>query len=143
MEPKSKLPFMNLHSSDPMPLPKKNKILMVDNDPKGRKARINILKAHGFSAYPALDLKQARTRCKPGAFDLIVVNPRQEKELALEFCDAIKKQDPDQLLLLMTTSDVETVEGASMVSDDPQKLLERVQAMFTKQAHGAEIPAAA
>jgi len=115
---------------------------MVDNDPKSRKARINILKAHGFAAYPALDLQQAKSRCKPNAFDLIVVNPRHERELALEFCDTIKKQNPDQLLLLMSTSDAEVVEGADMVSDDPQKLLERVQAIFTK-SHGAEIPAAA
>jgi DNA-binding response OmpR family regulator len=146
MELNSKLPFINLRSSElseRMPTPKKTKILMVDNDPKGRKARINILKSHGFSAYPALDMKQATTRCKPGAFDLIVVNPRHEKELALEFCNTIKRQNPDQLLLLMTTGDSVGTGGADAVSDNPQKLLDRVQAIFTKQAHAADIPVAA
>ena len=145
MESKSKLPFINLRSpelSDRMPSPKKTKILMVDDDPKGRKARINILKAHGFSAYPALDLQQAKTRCKPGAFDLIVVNPRPDKELALEFCNAIKKQNPEQLLLLMTNAN-EVGENAGMVSDNPKMLLERVQAIFTKPANAADIPVAA
>ncbi|HEV3316894.1 MAG TPA: response regulator [Candidatus Angelobacter sp.] len=145
MESKTKLPFINLRSPEPadrMTLPKKPKILMVDNDPKGRKARINILRAHGFSAYPALNMQQAMTRCKPGAYDLIVVNPRDEKEPALEFCDAIKKQNPQQLLLLMTPAD-QTTDTEGTVSDNPQMLLERVQAMFPKHAAVSEVSAAA
>jgi CheY-like chemotaxis protein len=145
MESKTKLPFINLRSpeaADRMTLPKKPKILMVDNDPKSRKARINILRAHGFSAYPALNMQQARTRCRPGAYDLIVVNPRDEKDPALEFCDAIKKQNPQQLLLLMTPAD-QTTDTEGTVSDNPQILLERVQAMFPKHAAAAEVSAAA
>jgi CheY-like chemotaxis protein len=146
MESKTKLPFINLRSPEPadrMALPKKPKILMVDNDPKGRKTRINILRAHGFSAYPALNMQQAMTRCKPGAYDLIVVNPRDEKEPALEFCDAIKKQNPQQLLLLMTPAGAEASDRDGAVSDDPQMLLERVQAMFPKHAVASEVSAAA
>jgi len=146
MESKSKLPFINLRSpelSERTPTPKKTKILMVDNDPKDRKARINILKAHGFSAYPALDMKQATTRCKPGTFDLILVNPRNERELALEFCETIKKHNPDQLLLLMTHGDSEGGEWVDVVSDNPQKLLDRVQAIFTRPAHITSVPLAA
>ena len=125
-----------------MTLPKKIKILMVDNDPKGRKERINILRSHGFSAYPALNMLQAKTRCKPGAYDLIVVNPRDEKEPALEFCDTLKKQNPQQLLLLMTPAG-ETTDTAGTVSDDPQMLLERVQSMFPKHAPASEASMAA
>jgi CheY-like chemotaxis protein len=141
MESKTKLPFINLRSPEPadrMTLLKKPKILMVDNDPKGRKDRINILRAHGFSAYPALNMQQARTRCRPGAYDLIVVNPRDEKEQALEFCDAIKKQNPQQLLLLMTPANAEVGDRDDTVSDNPQALLERVEAMFPKLAAASE-----
>lgn len=139
MEPKNKLPFINMRPEHPerMTAPKKIKILMVDNDPKSRKDRINILRAHGFTAYPALDLQQAKTRCKPGSYDLIIVNPREETEAAAEFCTTIRQQSPQQMLLTMTAAGQTEAEGT--VSDDPQKLLERVQAMFPK--HGSASPA--
>jgi CheY-like chemotaxis protein len=124
-----------------MTTPKKPKILMVDNDPKGRKDRINILRAHGFSAYPALNRQQASSRCRPGAYDLIVVNSHEEREQALEFCDAIRKENPQQLVLLMTAANTESADRDGTVSDNPQSLLERVQEMFPKQAAVAEAPA--
>lgn len=135
---------MNSRLAEPLdraPLPKNPRILVIDNDRKGRKARINILKAHGFSAYPALNMQQAKTRCKPGSFDLIVVNSSDEKELALEFCDTIKQADPRQFVLLMTAAGAEAGDRDYLVSDDPQLLLERVQALFPARA--AEVPAAA
>jgi len=146
MESTTKLPFINLRSpetQDRMTTSKKPKILMVDNDPKSRKDRINILRAHGFSAYPALNRQQASTRCRPGAYDLIVVNSHEEREQALEFCETIRKQNPQQLLLLMTSADAETAGAEGTVSDDPQSLLERVEAMFPKHAAASEAPVAA
>jgi DNA-binding NtrC family response regulator len=144
MEPRTKLPFTNLRPehTERASQPQKIKILMVDNDPKSRKERINILRSHGFAAYPALNLQQALTRCKPGAYDLIVVNPREEKEQAMEFCDAIKKQAPQQQLLLMTSVD-DATNAEGTVSDNPQKLLERVQAMFPKQTSASDSSMAA
>lgn len=139
MEPNTKLPFINTRPELPerMAVPKKIKILMVDNDPKSRKDRINILRAHGFTAYPALDMQQARTRCKPGSYDLIVINPRDENEAATELCNSIRQESPQQSLLVMTSANQAEAEGT--VSDNPQKLLERVQAMFPK--HGSASPA--
>ena len=135
METKTKLPFITTRSEhqERMTMPKKIKILMVDNDPKSRKERVNILRAHGFTAYPALDMQQARSRCKPGTYDLIIVNPREGNEAATELCNTIRQQNPQQMLLVMTAADQAEMEGT--VSDNPQKLLERVQAMFPK--HGA------
>ncbi|HEV3040998.1 MAG TPA: hypothetical protein VHA33_24745 [Candidatus Angelobacter sp.] len=143
MEPRTKLPFTNLRPEHPerASQPKKIKILMVDNDPKSRKERINILRSHGFSAFPALNMQQALTRCKPGAYDLIVVNPRDEKEQALEFCTAIKKQTPQQQCLVMAGDEAANLEGT--ISDDPQRLLERVQTMFPKQTSASESSMAA
>ncbi|HEV2987616.1 MAG TPA: response regulator [Candidatus Angelobacter sp.] len=144
MEPRIKLPFTNLRSEHPerVSLPRKIKILMVDNDPRNRKDRINILRSHGFSAYPALNMQQALSRCKPGSYDLIVVNARDEKEQALQFCNEIKKQTPQQQCLLMTSAD-DAINVEGTVSDNPQILLERVQAMFPKQATASESSMAA
>ena len=144
MESRTKLPFTNLRSDHPerMTQPKKIKILMVDNDPKDRKQRINILRSHGFSAYPALNMQQAKTRCKPGSYDLIVVNPRDEKEQGMGLIAEIKNENPQQLVLLMIPADQPT-DAEGMVSDDPQMLLERVQTMFPKHAPASEASMAA
>jgi PleD family two-component response regulator len=146
METKAKLPFSNLRTPEQperITLPKKIKILMVDNDPKNRKERINILRAHGFAAFPALNMQQAKTRCRPGAYDLIVVNPRDEEQQALELCDAIKKQNSQQLLLVMTSAHAEASGRDGTVSDNPQMLLECVQAMFPRHAVASEVSRAA
>jgi PleD family two-component response regulator len=65
------------------------KVLLIYRDPERRKERISVLKEHGHKVFPALDLQQARSRCKPDAFELIVVNSDWQLELALELGDSI------------------------------------------------------
>ena len=77
------------------------KVLLIDRDPERRNERISVLKKHGYKVFPALDIQQARSRCKPGAFDLIVVNSGGQPEMALELCEWIKANDPQQAILLM------------------------------------------
>jgi PleD family two-component response regulator len=74
------------------------KVLLIDRDPR-RMERISFLKEHGYKVFPALDVQQARDRCKPGVYDLIVVNSgdsrkrrsnsasgRPAKTLSRQFC---------------------------------------------------------
>ncbi len=77
------------------------KVLLIDRDPERRKERISTLKKNGYRVFPALDLQQAKQRCKPGAYDLIVVNAGEQPEMALEFCEWIRSNDPKQAVLLM------------------------------------------
>ena len=70
------------------------------------------------------------------------MNPRDEKEPALELCNAIKQQNPNQLLLLMTPDD-QTTDAEGTVSNNPQMLLERVQALFPKHVSASEASMAA
>lgn len=105
------------------------KILFVDNEVERRKERIALLRQHGFIVYPALDLQQAVTRCRRGAYDVIVVNGSGNIRGACTVCDQILKNDPQQLLLMMT--------GAAKVSDrdyavssDPEELLRRMETLF-------------
>jgi DNA-binding response OmpR family regulator len=108
------------------------KVLLIDRDPELRKERISTLKKNGYRVFPALDLQQAKQRCKPGAYDLIVVNAGEQPEMALEFCDWIKSTDPKQAVLLMVGAIIQIPTRDYMVSDLPERLLERVNSLFAR-----------
>jgi DNA-binding response OmpR family regulator len=106
------------------------KVLLVDREPERRRERISVLKEHGYKVFPALDIQQARERCKPGVYNLIVVNSEGQPKRALEFCDWIISQDPGQALLLMAGPNVEVPSLNYLVPDTPEQLLERIDSMF-------------
>jgi PleD family two-component response regulator len=114
---------------NPASLPHKGKILLVDSE-RDRQARIAILKQHGFRVYPALAIEQARSRCRSGAYDLIVLNADSSSQMALELCNQIREKDPKQHVLVITSK--ESLIGASepVVSSIPERLLERVQSLL-------------
>ena len=116
---------------NPAVLGEKRKILLVDDEPDGRKQRIGILKDRGFAVYPALAIEQARTRCRPGAYDLIIVHANgNNKDVALELCDRIRENDSRQLLLLMLAPEVHVPRRDYLVSNVPKELLERVESLL-------------
>jgi len=106
------------------------KVLLIDHDPERRKERISILKNNGYKIFPALYIQP--DRCKPGVYDLIVVNSIWQPETALEFCDSIRVEDPAQAILLMVGTAVQLPRRDYMVSDTPEQLLERIESMFKK-----------
>jgi len=108
------------------------KVLLVDRDPALRKERISALKKNGYRVFPALDLQQARQRCKPGTYDLIVVNAGEQPDMAFEFCEWIRRTDPKQAVLLMVGAIVQLPPRDYMVSDIPERLLERIESLFER-----------
>ena len=72
-----------------------------DKDRYRRKERVNIIQNAGFKAYPVLRLQDVRNRCRPGSFDLIVVNAVENTEMAVELCDEIKRNDSKQQIFLV------------------------------------------
>jgi DNA-binding response OmpR family regulator len=108
------------------------KVLLIDRDPERRKERISVLNKHGYKVFPALDLQQARSRCKPGAFDLIVVNSGGQPEMALELCDSITTKDPKQAVLLMAATGNQLPRRDYIVSDVPEQLLGRIESLFKR-----------
>jgi hypothetical protein len=112
-----------------MPQSNSPRILLVD---KGldRKERIGLLKKNGFTVYPALEIQQARERCKPGRYDLIIVSAGDDPQLAQALHDHIAHQNPRQLVLLMAPPGVQLSSREPVVSPKPEVLLERVQGLF-------------
>jgi DNA-binding response OmpR family regulator len=121
---------------NPVPFAKKRKILLVDDEPESRKQRIGILKDRGFAVYPALAIEQARTRCRRGGYDLIIVHANNNnKDMALDLCEQIRTNDPTQLLLLMSAPDVRVPRRDYLVSNIPKELLQRVESLFPGTAN--------
>ncbi len=114
-----------------------SKVLIVDRS-IDRKQRIAALKERGFLVFPALQLAEARSRCKPGAYDLIVVNAQDEPELAASFCEELSGRTPAQAVLLA----VSNVSGANsrdyVVADDPEILAQRVSTLLSPSPQAQE-----
>ena len=73
-----------------------------DKDRYRRKERNDMLKQAGFKVYPVLRMQDVSARCKPGAFDLIVVNGTINPEAAAQLSEQIKANDPRQQVLLVS-----------------------------------------
>lgn len=116
-------------SSADHPEVSRRKVLFIDNDTEARKARIALLREHGFMVYPALDLRQAATRCRRGAYDVVVVNGMGDVEGARAVCDQILRNNPQQHLLLMT-EESKVSDQDYAVSSTPAELVRRLESVF-------------
>jgi DNA-binding response OmpR family regulator len=115
------------------------RILLID-DAIDRKERINTLKARGYAVFPALRMEEARSRCLRGGYDLIVVNAGDEPERAMEYCDEIRRNCPNQLLLMSGRN------GASRdyaIATDVQSLVQAVDQVLNSNGRAADLASAA
>lgn len=122
------------------PESRKPKILLIDSEPD-RKGRIAILKNHGFMVYPALAIEQARTRCRSGAYDLIIVNASSQ-ERAVEFCDEIRKDLPQQKVLMIISGKSSAGSDDRAVAGDPEQLVAKVESLFRTSGANSQLRAA-
>ena len=105
-----------------------SKVLIVDKS-IDRKKRIAALKGRGFSVFPALKLDEARSRCRPGAYDLIIVNAQDEPDMAATFCDELSQRTPAQAVLLVVSNGSGSFSRSYAVQDDPELLVQRAAAL--------------
>jgi ActR/RegA family two-component response regulator len=102
------MPFEDKMNPTSNPAPQRKAMIIDDDkDRYQRKERTTLLKEAGFKVYPVLRMPDARGRCKPGAFELIVVNATQNANQALELCDDIKKCNQNQKLFLVAGQNAE------------------------------------
>ena len=105
------------------------KALMVDEDKDRyrRKERTDSLKQAGFKVYPVLRMQDVPARCKPGAFDVIVINGLQNPGPALELGEQIKTSDPRQKLFLVSSQSYEG-ENRDYIVSSWEELTRRIAA---------------
>jgi len=102
------------------PIPEKTrKVLLVDrdNDRYRRKERTGLLQQQGFRVFPVLKIEHARARCKPRAFDLVAVIAGENAQLAMEFCDEVRRNNPQQKILLVASPNQALPERDYIVSN--------------------------
>ena len=82
------------------------KALLIDEDSDRyrRKERTTMLQNAGYKVFPVLRFEHAETRCKPGAFDLVVANAGENSTRALEFCEEMRRCNPKQKMFLVSNS---------------------------------------
>lgn len=114
-----------------------SKVLIVDKS-IDRKKRIAALKERGFSVFPALKLEEARSRCRPGAYDLIIVNAQDEAEAAAAFCDELRARTPSQAVLLAVSNGAGKLGRDYLAQDDPTALAERAAGLFPQSVEAEE-----
>jgi DNA-binding response OmpR family regulator len=105
------------------------KVLIVDKS-IDRKKRIAALKSRGLSVFPALQLQDARSRCRPGAYDLVIVNAQDELQAAAEFCDQLCGRTPAQPVLLAMADETSGPDRIYVVTDEPEVLAQRAAALL-------------
>jgi len=110
----------------------KRKVLLVDNS-SDRKDRIRALKEKGFVVYPALRIAEARTRFRPGSYDLIVIDSGEDQSGAIELCDSVREKSPKQNLLLMVAKGSPVPARDYVVSREPRELAQKVEDILKRR----------
>jgi hypothetical protein len=114
------------------------KVLIVDKS-IDRKTRIGAVRERGFAVFPALKLSEARGRCRPGAYDLIVVHGADELDACLALCDQLRERVPPQPVLLVMPDASKAPDRDYVVQGDAKAIADRVEAMFGRMSRGAAV----
>ncbi len=102
-----------------------NKKILIIDKAIDRKKKISALKQAGYSVFPALKLQEARSRCRSGAYDLVVVNAGDELQEAVDFCDELVGRA--QSVLLVVPTEARRPERNFVVQDDIEMIVSKVR----------------
>ena len=104
---------------------------MIDSSPEDRrKTRIAAFRKLGLRVFPALNVSQASSRCKPGRFDLIIAVAEDDADAALALCDQIAARDPRQAIALVVSAGSPAPERSYAIIEGSQRLYERVEELL-------------
>ena len=84
-----------------IPAQRTSRLLIVGRDPLLRKLRAEVLKQRGYDVFPATDYSDALTRCKPGAYDAVLVSGEENEQEALDFCVEVRGINPEQIVIVI------------------------------------------
>lgn len=117
-----------------------HKILIVDSA-ADRKQKISALKQRGYAVFPALKLSEARSRCRPEAYDLIIISGSGQSEEAVALCEELRARTPRQEVLLMVADGGGSGPEYS-VKDEAAALVTKVESLLGRpsRAFGAAVP---
>lgn len=116
--------------------PQSHTAFVQDNhrDRVRRSERMACIKNAGFRVFPARDWELSTQRCRVKDFDLIMVHEGDSLSRAIELCEGIRAQKPEQALLLVTNAQVQKDYA---VADDVNAISSRLRSMFAQQVPDA------
>ena len=95
-----------------------------------RTERMKCIKDMGFTIVPARDFDLSLERCLRKSFDLVVIHEGQSLAKAMEVCEQILAQKPEQKLLLLSPAKVEKPYACA---DDVNAIQARVRELFAQE----------
>jgi len=122
-------------------------ILVVDDDPRLRKALGRVLVSHGFEVELAEDGTEALARLGVRSFDAVVLDVMMPGSDGIEVCQRMRARGDDLPVLMLTARDAvrERVAGLEAGADDDlvkpfanEELVARVRALLRRAGAGAE-----
>ena len=98
----------------------KLRILVVEDEAAIRTGLIDVLVYHGYDADGVADGRDGLQRASTGKYDLIVLDVMLPTLSGFDICEAIRRQDRDQPIIMLTArvSDDDIVRGLSLGADD-------------------------
>ena len=100
-------------------------------DSAQRTERMKSIKSMGFTIVPARDFDLSLERCLRKSFDLVVIHEGQSLAKAMEVCEQILAQKPEQKLLLLSPAKVDKPYACA---DDLNAIQARVRELFAQES---------
>jgi CheY-like chemotaxis protein len=77
------------------------RILLVDDSAASRQRKADLLARHGYHVFCLATEEEACSLCRQQPFTLILVVDRKDPQRAADFCRAIRRQNPQQMIGLL------------------------------------------
>jgi DNA-binding response OmpR family regulator len=111
------------------------KILLVDDESRIRDLRALILRGQGHVVQTAATLEEARAAWLPGKYSLIIVDLRRQPKEAMDFCEEIKQESPDQLVAFLTAPMIYVPSNSCpddviRQEEGPEEFVQRIQSLL-------------
>ncbi|MBV1930523.1 MAG: response regulator transcription factor [Porticoccaceae bacterium] len=128
-------------------MPRKAKILVVEDEAAIRAGLIDVLLYHGFQPDAVEDGQSGLDKALTGKYDLILLDVMLPKLDGFEVCNRIRAADREQAIIMLTakTSDEDIIQGLQLGADDyvakpfsVAQLLERIKAVLRRARIGIE-----
>jgi two-component system response regulator RegX3 len=128
-------------------MPRKAKILVVEDEAAIRTGLIDVLLYHGYEPDAVADGQSGLDKALSGKYDLILLDVMLPKLDGFEVCNRIRAADREQAIIMLTakTSDEDIIQGLQLGADDyvakpfsVAQLVERIKAVLRRARIGIE-----
>ena len=128
-------------------MPRKLRILVVEDEAAIRAGLVDVFVFHGYEAEGVADGRAGLDRALAGTFDLVLLDVMLPEMNGFDVCNRVRELDRDLPIIMLTAKndDADIIRGLSLGADDyvskpfsVTQLVLRVQAVLRRSRVGAE-----